>query len=810
MASWEDYLQNQINIDGVQATWNVLPSSRGDSQKLVVPNAIFFTPLKEKPDDAPQQPTLEYDPVLCQKSTCKSVLNPMCVVDFRAKVWQCCLCNQRNPFPPHYAAISEDNRPPELYFSTIEYTLRKATSLPPIFLFVADTCVTDEELVALKESLKNAVSMLPADAFVGLITFGRHVELHEMNAKGMYRSYVFKGTKEVDQKQIQKIIGLNVGRPAAPFPTGGSGAAPAPASMAPGQLPMGQLPMGAAVSGMGMPQHGGVQQHGMPQQMQQHLPANKFLQPVSDCEAALLERIENIQADRWPKAQTQRSLRATGSALAVAVTLLETCYPNTGGRILSLVGGPCTTGPGMVIDEEKKNPIRSWHDIKEDNIPFMRKAIKFYDGLAVRAVKNGHAIDVYSCALDQTGLAEMKSCYSQTNGHVVMADSFKSTLFQQSFKKVFEKDANGFLKMGFNATMEVKVGPGIKIEGLLGCGASGGVKNAAVSDNEMGIGGTCQWKFCSITPRNTMAFLFETTQQGSAVPQGSRPVYQFVTQYQHADGRKRIRVTTTCRSWVDMATAQQSVIYGFDQEAASVIMARLASFRASQENDSPDILRWLDRSLIRLVQRFAEYHKDDPNSLKLSEKFSLYPQFMFHLRRSQFLQVFNNSPDESAFYRHILMQENVMESTTMIQPTLFSYSFSGPPEPVLLDSSSILPDRILLMDDYFHVLIFHGQTIDAWRKANYQNDPQYASFKQLLEAPLADAAAIVQDRFPVPRYIVTEHEGSQARFLLSKVNPSVTHNNPYAQDGTQAVFTDDVSLQVFMEHLKKLAVSAST
>ena len=155
------------------------------------------------------------------------------------------------------------------------------------------------------------------------------------------------------------------------------------------------------------------------------------------------------------------------------------------------------------------------------------------------------------------------------------------------------------------------------------------------------------------------------------------------------------------------------------------------------------------------------------------------------------------------------MQESVMESTTMIQPTLFSYSFSGPPEAVLLDASSILPDRILLMDDYFHVLIYHGQTIDSWRKMNYQNDPQYASFKQLLEAPVADAAAILADRFPVPRYIVTEHEGSQARFLLSKVNPSVTHNNPYSQDGAQAVFTDDVSLQVFMEHLRKLAVTVN-
>lgn len=36
-----------------------------------------------------------------------------------------------------------------------------------------------------------------------------------------------------------------------------------------------------------------------------------------------------------------------------------------------------------------------------------------------------------------------------------MADSFNSTLFKQTFQKVFEKDAQGHLKMGFHATMEV-------------------------------------------------------------------------------------------------------------------------------------------------------------------------------------------------------------------------------------------------------------------------------------------------------------------------------------------------------------------
>jgi protein transport protein SEC23 len=44
---------------------------------------------------------------------------------------------------------------------------------------------------------------------------------------------------------------------------------------------------------------------------------------------------------------------------------------------------------------------------------------------------------------------------------------------------------------------------------------------------------------------------------------------------------------------------------------------------------------------------------------------------------------------------------------------------------------------------------------------NYHEDPQYLTFKQLLEAPVADAASIIQDRFPVPRYITTEYEASQ-------------------------------------------------
>jgi protein transport protein SEC23 len=267
----------------------------------------------------------------------------------------------------------------------------------------------------------------------------------------------------------------------------------------------------------------------------------------------------------------------------------------------------------------------------------------------------------------------------------------------------------------------------------------------------------------------------------------------------------------------------------FDQEAAAVLMSRIGVFKA-EVDDGPDVLRWVDRMLIRLCSRFAEYRKDDPSSFRyvehldsvsilannhrLEKNFTLYPQFMFHLRRSQFLQVFNNSPDETAFYRHVLFHEDVSNSLVMIQPTLDSYGFDHEGgQPVLLDSASIQSETVLLLDTFFHILIFHGETMAEWRKAGYQDQEGYENFRTLLEAPKEDAKDLIQDRFPLPRFIVCDAGGSQARFLLSKLNPSTTHQTSTyggVAQTAQTIFTDDVSLQTFMDHLMKLAVSGTS
>ncbi|KAM7362998.1 transport protein Sec23 isoform 2-T2 [Cochliomyia hominivorax] len=783
MTTYEEFIQQNEDRDGVRLTWNVWPSSRIDASRLVVPLACLYQPLKERPD----LPPIQYEPVLCTRGNCRAILNPLCQVDYRAKLWVCNFCFQRNPFPPQYAAISEQHQPAELIpgFSTIEYTITRAPCMPPVFIFLVDTCMDEEELDALKDSLQMSLSLLPPNALVGLITFGKMIQVHELGAEGCSKSYVFRGTKDLTAKQVQEMLGI--GRQA-----GGPQAGP----VGPG----------------GQPMPGQQRMPGAPGQHPAVPPANRFLQPISKCDIALGDLLSELQRDPWPVPQGKRYLRSTGAALAIAVGLLECTYPNTGARIMAFVGGPCSQGPGQVVDDELKHPIRSHHDIQKDNVKFMKKAIKHYDTLALRAATNGHCIDIYSCALDQTGLMEMKQCCNSTGGHMVMGDSFNSSLFKQTFQRVFSRDARGDLKMAFNGTLEVKCSRELKISGGIGSCVSLNVKSPSVSDVEIGMGQTVQWKLCTLNPSTTMAFFFEVVNQHAApIPQGGRGCIQFITQYQHPSGQRRIRVTTLARNWADATSNIHHISAGFDQEAAAVIMARMVVYRA-ETDEGPDILRWVDRQLIRLCQKFGEYSKDDPNSFRLAQNFSLFPQFMYHLRRSQFLQVFNNSPDETTFYRHMLMREDLTQSLIMIQPILYSYSFNGPPEPVLLDTSSIQPDRILLMDTFFQILIYHGETIAQWRALKYQDMPEYENFKQLLQAPVDDAQEILQTRFPMPRYIDTEHGGSQARFLLSKVNPSQTHNNMYAygQDGGAPVLTDDVSLQLFMEHLKKLAVSSTT
>jgi len=390
-------------------------------------------------------------------------------------------------------------------------------------------------------------------------------------------------------------------------------------------------------------------------------------------------------------------------------------------------------------------------------------------------------------------------------------------VFKQSFRKMFDCDEAGYLHTGFNAKIEVFTSREFKCCGAVGGVASMGKRGPRVAETEIGEGGTCQWVVGSLDKNTSISFFFDVTStgEGQKTPgQTKQSFLQFQTCYLHPSGRKRLRVTTVSHQMTETSDSSMSdITAGFDQEAAAVLMARYAVWKC--ENEDPlDVLRWVDRMLIRLVAKFADYRKDEPGSFQMSPEFSVFPQFMYHLRRGSFLQTFNASPDETAYYRTIINRENIVNSLVMIQPALLQYSFEeGPPTPVLLDAGSLKPNVILLLDAFFQVVIWRGEMIQAWYDQGYQDKEEYANFRALLQAPAEDAKQILNDRFPAPRFVQTNAGGSQARFLTSRVNPSTTHNSNNAggfgqADSSSHVVTDDVSLKVFMEHLVRLAVQS--
>ncbi|ONK71912.1 uncharacterized protein A4U43_C04F13690 [Asparagus officinalis] len=613
--------------------------------------------------------------------------------------------------------------------------------------------------------MRRAIGLLPENALVGLITYGTQVHLHELGFADISKLYVFRGTKEISKDQILDQLGLSSG-------------------------------------GRGLVK-GAVQRSGMPMQQQQNVmgssSVNRFLLPASDCEYTLNALLDELQPDQWPVEAGNRALRCTGVALSVAAGLLGACLPGTGARIIALVGGPCTEGPGMIVSKDLSEPVRSHKDLDKDAAPHFHKAVKFYDNLAKQLVSQGHVLDLFASALDQVGVAEMKVAVERTGGLVVLAESFGHPVFKDSFKRIFE-DGEGSLGLSFNGTLEINCSKDIKIQGIIGPCTSLEKKGALCADTVVGQGNTTQWKMCGLDRSTCLTVFFDISPSDRSNPTGTPNTHlyiQFVTNYQNSEGQLRLRVATVARKWVDDSSSTEELVEGFDQETAAVVLARFISLKMEVEEEF-DATRWLDRSLIRLCSRFGDYRKDDPSSFVINPNFSIFPQFMFNLRRSQFVQVFNNSPDETAYFRMLLNRESITNSVVMIQPSLLSYSFSAPPTPALLDVASIAADRILLLDAYFSVVIFHGMTIAQWRNLGYQNQPEHQAFAQLLQAPYDDAQNIIKDRFPVPRLVVCDQHGSQARFLLAKLNPSATYNSAHeVAPGSDIIFTDDVSLQVF-------------
>lgn len=766
----------------VRWNWRMFPTTQELVGVTTIPLGCMYTPLKRK--------MKAFSFVADRCSRCTAFLNPYAQLDIRSQTWLCPLCQESNTFSScHDSPITEYNLPIPMQVenATVEYI--ESARVPPnqAYLLMVDLCLDNEqELQGLKNVLKMVVERLPSDVFVAFLTFNITLQLHNLkeNKELGPRVTSLRGTEEIKPEEFNKCI-TNV---------------------------------------------------------------FNYVTQLNECRQYLLSLIDDLQCDPWPVPKSHRRLRCTGAALSFASTLLELFAPSRGSAIFAFLSGPCTAGPGMVVQPSRDYIIRSHRDICEgnSNSTLWFSSCSYYDKQMRRLVFHGHALCCFCACLDQLGIGELKQCISASGGVAFNAETWLQESFYRSIELFLNPDEDGRLRFAMNATFSVLVSPTWQVSGVIGQCVGLGKPSHMASKTQIGDGQTIHWASGMIDRLTTFAVYFTITgkttapvsllNSSSSAPSllslarggtkdsmlpsqepGPYRIVQFITRYE-LDTEVRVRVATIAHPQSHSPTKQQ-LIEAFDQETAAVMLAREAIF-LTDNTPLLKILHWLDSKLVEIVASFGDRNsqagRPGAPPMRLPPQCVFFPAFIYHLRRSGYLQIFNSSPDETAIIRLQFIRSNVRDSIVQIQPTLYRYRMDAPAEPVPLDSSALQPDCVVLLDTFFEVVMHSGSTIAAWRSAGYAEKEEYAYFKEFLDTCLSDAQMLVMGRLPVPRLIDACQDDPDARILYNRINPSRSYNSlpengisadNRDQQGGELVYTDDASLEMFMSHLWKLAAA---
>ncbi|KAH0573486.1 Sec23 [Spironucleus salmonicida] len=748
MSSADIFLSNEDQT-GIRAPWNIWPHLKHENMRATVPLSVLYTPLKQCSQ------RFKYPPVRCTK--CTAVLNPYTPVDFNTKQYQCVFCSTNQTLPSSYAGISSDKKPAELHsqYRCIEYEI-SSTSESKVIVFCIDLSCTEDELEKQKQSVQMAADLLQDDFKVALVTFGTMVNVHEVHYEICPRRVVFRGTVDLSPIQIEQFLSLKN-------------------------------------------------------------PAQRFVLPLSYCRDSFVQTIEDLTIDPWTIQQKHRQLRCTGLATSIGVSILYSLHHSLVqqhklpiGKLALFSSGPCTAGPGQIVDSDITQHLRHWPDIQLKNEPakHVKDCQKYYEKLTERAVASNSAVHIFGCSVDQIGIFESVDLCKKTSGSIVISESFNYQAFTKSWRLFIDslsESATEFVQAG-SGSLTISVSNQIRINGIIGPCASLKQSTSSVSSQEIGEGLTDKWKVNSLDSDLTLAIFFDLADQAREVQLQNRFI-QLRTEFTSVEGKRVLRVVSFAFK-SDYNENFAAISAGFDQEAAACILSRMAVLKLTQTSSTEEAVRSIDRACIRLSKQFAQFVPNDVGSVRFQPNYEFFPQFLYHFRRSELINLFGQSPDETAMKHFQLLRQNVQQMLSMIQPVLIAYSVNClDGEPVFLDASECHPDRILIFDSFFNVLVWSGQSVAAWRQAGYHLKPEYANVNDLLNSFKEEVDQILQYRFPSPRYDEADQGSSQARILLARVNPSSTNKSQNTNSG-ESIATDDVSLQQFLEVLKKAVVTA--
>lgn len=89
-----------------------------------------------------------------------------------------------------------------------------------------------------------------------------------------------------------------------------------------------------------------------------------------------------------------------------------------------------------------------------------------------------------------------------------------------------------------------------------------------------------------------------------------------------------MRVTTIRKIFSAHEGALSDIKEGFDQDAAFILFARITIRKIDTEPCVQDVVRWLDKQLIKFCHKMGKFIQDVPTSFKLPDKLDLFPVYV--------------------------------------------------------------------------------------------------------------------------------------------------------------------------------------
>jgi len=363
----------------VVPTISKIISKRHELEASGIPFGALITPCQNIRFPMPEHE----EPARC--SSCNAYYNSFCQVHYETGEWKCVICTGRNSgFSLRMNEVTKQPHSDRSFVAMDYVTPNSATdsgrpSSP--LIFAIDATLDATEMDQMKANLIETLESIPSSAAVGLMTFGSCISLYKLASGTGVSCDVVKGNNSLEQDTLYDL--------ATSFET--------------------------------------------------------YISPLHLCVDKLKKTVRSLRPCNLRSTLHYKQLRCFGVGIEVALVVMECYLKGTAhecpGRILTVLAGPITLGPGKIAADTVNT--------SSDEVLCAEEYAKKYIGALTSVAEQANVvIDVLAAGLSSINVPLFGYLTQRTGGSLLLHKTF-GTAFVQNMSGVLRQpvDCKGTLDL---------------------------------------------------------------------------------------------------------------------------------------------------------------------------------------------------------------------------------------------------------------------------------------------------------------------------------------------------------------------------